>query len=155
MTQASKPVLVGVGDVVQLSPELTENRAFAGCFLVVTELKPWGVQGYVQALGETRDAPGGLAYYRAKWGTFEETNGRAVWLVADPAPFPVGTAVLFTDQTDARRGVQAGTIAEALPVPSGWVYVVALAQGGSAQPVLPEELTLANATEADAKPSGS
>lgn len=86
MVTQSRPVLVGVWDVVQLDPVLTENAAFAGCLMVVTELKPWGVQGYVQALGDTREAPGGQAYYRAKWGTFEETGGRVVWAVgADPS----------------------------------------------------------------------
>lgn len=64
------------GDIVQLGPE-TRNKMFAFCFLVVTELKPFGVQGYVQALGQDGEV-GGQAYYRAKWNEFEPI-GRAVW----------------------------------------------------------------------------
>ena len=65
-------------DVVQLGPE-TENPMFAGCMLTVTEVYPWGVQGYVQALG-TDGKPGGQGYYRAKIGTYELV-GQAVWVV--------------------------------------------------------------------------
>lgn len=68
------------GDIVQLDPEKTDNKAFAGCLMIVTEWRSWGVQGYVQALGETREVPGGQAYYRAANGTFERA-GRAAWTV--------------------------------------------------------------------------
>lgn len=54
-----------VGDLVQLDPANVGNPMFAGCIMVVTEPKPWGAQGYVQALGEN-GSPGGQAYYRAK-----------------------------------------------------------------------------------------
>lgn len=70
-----------VGEIVQLDPIQTENKAFAACFMVITEIKNWGIQGYVQSLGNTRDEQGGQAYYRATWGTFERTGGKAVWLV--------------------------------------------------------------------------
>lgn len=53
-------------DVVQLDPNATANPMFAGCFMVITEPKSWGAQGYVQALGNNGE-PGGQAYYRAKW----------------------------------------------------------------------------------------
>jgi hypothetical protein len=66
------------GDVVQLNPETTGNPMFAGCMLVVTEVKSWGVQGYVQGLGENGRQVG-QAYYRAVHGTFEYV-GRAVWI---------------------------------------------------------------------------
>lgn len=69
---------VRVNDIVQLCPFSTENKMFAGCFLLVTEVKSWGVQGYVQVLGSDGE-PGGQAYYRAKEGTFEATGGSAVW----------------------------------------------------------------------------
>lgn len=69
-----------IGDIVQLDPFKTKNPMFAGCMLVVTELKDWGVQGYVQALGQD-GKPGGQAYYRAEHGTYEGTGGRAVWAV--------------------------------------------------------------------------
>lgn len=70
-----------VGDVVQLSPE-AGNPAFAGCMMVVTEPKDWGAVGYVQALGDTRDAPGGQAYYRAIWDEMEYI-GNAAWVVVE------------------------------------------------------------------------
>ena len=66
------------GDLVQLNPATVGNQAFAACIMVVTEPRPWGAQGYVQALG-TRDGPGGLAYYRAKWEEMEPV-GRAEWV---------------------------------------------------------------------------
>ena len=66
-------------DIVQLNPATCRNQMFAGCLLVVTELKVWGVQGYVQGLGNDGE-PGGQAYYRANWNEFEPTGGRAVWL---------------------------------------------------------------------------
>lgn len=63
--------------VVQLDPEKTENKMFSGCFMIVTETKTWGIQGYVQSLGENGNM-GGQAYYRAKWETFE-LSGKAIW----------------------------------------------------------------------------
>ena len=69
-----------VGTVVQINPMLATNPAFGGCFMVVTEPKSWGAQGYVQALG-TREGSGGQAYYRAKWGEMELV-GLASWRVA-------------------------------------------------------------------------
>lgn len=62
-------------DVVQLN-ERTANPAFRFAFMMVTEPKPWGAQGFVQTLGD-RTGPGGGAYYRAK---FEEMEyiGKAV-----------------------------------------------------------------------------
>ena len=71
---------IQVGDIVQLDPVTTINPAFAGCLMVVTEVKEWGVQGYVQALGEGGKPGRGQAYYRAVTGTFERC-GKAVWIV--------------------------------------------------------------------------
>lgn len=65
------------GDVVQLNPHTVKNKAFTSCLMVVSELKDFGVQGYVQALG-TREEIGGQAYYRAGWEEIEYV-GRAVW----------------------------------------------------------------------------
>ena len=62
--------------VVQLSPEC-RNPAFACCFMVVTEPKSWGCQGFVQGLG-TREEPGGQAFYRANWEEMEYV-GQACW----------------------------------------------------------------------------
>jgi hypothetical protein len=71
---------IRVGDIVQLNPELTKNPMFAGCLMAVTEVKSWGVQGFVQSLGADME-PGGQAYYRATWETFELTGGMVVWCI--------------------------------------------------------------------------
>lgn len=68
---------VEVNDIVQLDPMKTANPAFRACLMIVTEVKKWGVQGYVQV--PTDGA--GQAYYRAENGTFEPTGGKAVWIV--------------------------------------------------------------------------
>lgn len=72
-----EPAELQAGDLVQLAPTVG-NPMFAACFMVVTELKAWGAQGYVQALGENGQ-PGGQAYYRAKWDEME-LCGRAEWV---------------------------------------------------------------------------
>lgn len=69
------------GQVVQLHPDNVRNRMFAGCFMTVTEPKPWGAQGYVQALG-TGYQPGGHAYYRANWDEMSAPIGMTVWEAA-------------------------------------------------------------------------
>lgn len=66
-----------VNDVVQLDPHCTANPMFGGCMLIVTDVAPWGVQGYVQGLGEGGEI-GGMAGYRAQTGTFEYV-GKSVW----------------------------------------------------------------------------
>jgi len=62
------------GDIVQVNPE---REMFGGCMVVVTEVKPWGIQGYVQNAGQD-----GQAYIRLKHEDFEHTGGQAVWVVA-------------------------------------------------------------------------
>lgn len=71
---------LAVGAVVQLNPDTVKNRAFAGCFMVVSEPKPWGAQGYIQAVGEDRATPGPVAYYRARWEEMEWV-GMATWIL--------------------------------------------------------------------------
>ena len=73
---------MAIGEIVQLHPDRTRNRAFAGCLFVVTEPKTFGAMGYVQALGATRDDAGGQAYYRATWDEIEITGGHAPWVIA-------------------------------------------------------------------------
>ena len=73
-----KDTVLSLGEVVQLVPTCA-NPMFAGCLMVVTEPKPWGAQGYVQALGEN-GKHGGQAYYRAKWEEMEKTGGYAEWV---------------------------------------------------------------------------
>lgn len=71
---------IEVGDIVQLNPQTTRNKMFAGCMMVVTEKKNFGAQGYVQGLGENGE-PAGQAYYRARWEEMERTGGRAPWMI--------------------------------------------------------------------------
>lgn len=68
-----------IGWLVQLNPETVGNPMFAGCIMVITELKEFGVQGYVQALGEN-GKHGGQAYYRAKWDEIELV-GNVEWMI--------------------------------------------------------------------------
>lgn len=65
---------------MQLSPDTCRNRMFAGCLMVVSEVKSWGAQGYVQGLGADGN-PGGQYYYRANHEEMEPTGGMAPWLV--------------------------------------------------------------------------
>lgn len=74
---------LAVGEIVQLDPATVRNRAFAGCFMVVTEVKSFGAQGYIQPIGPSMDMPAdGWAYYPAHWDEMEQTGGRVVWMVS-------------------------------------------------------------------------
>ena len=78
-------------EVVQLDPDKTKNAAFRGCFLVVTDPKPWGVLGYVQPVGECHGIPrtvGGLPFYRAAHGTFARLHVKAPWIPSEVAEVP-------------------------------------------------------------------
>lgn len=66
------------GDVVQLDPDLVRNKALAACFMVVEEVKDWGVQGYVRVPGETRDDFPRRIYYRADHTEYERV-GESIW----------------------------------------------------------------------------
>jgi hypothetical protein len=48
--------------------------------VVVTELKSFGIQGYVQSAGVN-----GQQYIRLKFDEFESTGGKAVWVVGEQA----------------------------------------------------------------------
>jgi hypothetical protein len=79
---------IRVGDVVQIDPvTMVEGGFFAGCLMIVTEVKSWGVQGYI-AVPAARGAPPGEAYYRATWEQVVRI-GRAAW-VADDGGWAVG-----------------------------------------------------------------
>jgi hypothetical protein len=73
-----EPRRLSVGEIVQIDPAWTDGRIgqwFGGCFMVVTELQPWGATGYVQNAGEA-----GQAYYRCIWSNMEPTGGMARWV---------------------------------------------------------------------------
>lgn len=61
---------VEVGDLVQVEPE--SDKVFGGAILTVTEVKSWGVQGYVFAPGH------GYAYYRCNHGDYAHV-GKTEW----------------------------------------------------------------------------
>lgn len=63
---------LAVGDVVQIDPN--HDDCFGGCFMVITEPKSFGAQGYVSIPGER-----GLAYYRCPWAGMHKI-GKAEWV---------------------------------------------------------------------------
>ncbi len=74
-----QPRELRVGEILQLNPETTRNKAFAAGMFVVREPLSFGALGYVQMLGENCEL-GGPAFYRAKWEELEPTGGIAVWV---------------------------------------------------------------------------
>lgn len=61
-----------IGDIVQVIPD---KEVFGACMVVVTEVKSWGIQGYVQSAGVP-----GQQYIRLNWKEIEPTRGKAVWI---------------------------------------------------------------------------
>jgi hypothetical protein len=70
------------GDVVQIAPWLIDCF-FPGCFMLVTEVKAWGAQGFIW-MPQRRTIPPGQAYFRATWDQMQRI-GRATWI---PEPIP-------------------------------------------------------------------
>lgn len=64
---------IEIHDIVQVNPAY---EVFGGCLVVVTEVKSWGIQGYVQSAGVP-----GQQYIRLKAEDFEATGGKAPWVV--------------------------------------------------------------------------
>ena len=64
--------MIEVNDIVQVNPSVD---MFGACMVVVTEVKNWGIQGYVQSAGVE-----GQQYIRLKFGEFDSTGGKAVWV---------------------------------------------------------------------------
>jgi len=64
---------IEIHDIVQVNPAY---EVFGGCLVVVTEVKSWGIQGYVQSAGVP-----GQQYIRLKTEDFEATGGKAPWVV--------------------------------------------------------------------------
>lgn len=72
---------LAVNDVVQIAPEASDWAG--GCFAIVTEVKSWGMQGFVQVPPMKRNEPegeqtGGRAFIRLKSDQFVRI-GRAEW----------------------------------------------------------------------------
>lgn len=70
VTRANSPI---VGSIVQIDPN-HDTDGFGGCLLVVTEVKAWGVVGYVEV------PRAGRVYYRVDFDKVEDTRGRAPWV---------------------------------------------------------------------------
>jgi hypothetical protein len=66
--------MIEIGDIVQVDPS---KEVFGACMVVVTEVKSWGIQGYVQSAGVE-----GQQYIRLNFDDFEITGGKAIWSVA-------------------------------------------------------------------------
>jgi len=64
--------MIEVNDIVQVDPNF---ETFGACMVVVTEIKDWGIQGYVQSAGVA-----GQQYIRLKTEQFELTGGKAIWV---------------------------------------------------------------------------
>jgi hypothetical protein len=64
--------MIKVGDIVQVDPS---KEMFGACMVTVTEVKDWGIQGYVQSAGVE-----GQQYIRLNTGEFERTGGETVWI---------------------------------------------------------------------------
>ena len=64
--------MIEVNDIVQVDPS---KAVFGGCMVVVTEVKAWGIQGYVQSAGVD-----GLQYIRLECQDYEATGGKAIWV---------------------------------------------------------------------------
>lgn len=68
---------VVVGSIVQIDPE--KMGGWGGCLVVVSEVKTWGIQGYVQIPSNTPEKTG-QAYIRVKTEDFV-VCGMAEWTV--------------------------------------------------------------------------
>ena len=68
-----------VGDVVQISPEVPSF--FQGCFMLVTEPKSFGAQGFISMPQGEGKLPGN-AYYRCGFEDMEYV-GHATWVPGD------------------------------------------------------------------------
>jgi hypothetical protein len=67
------------GSIVQVNPDCSHGRPgqwFNSCLVVVTEVRSWGVLGYVQEPGRP-----GQAHIRLAHDQFAPTGGHAVWLL--------------------------------------------------------------------------
>lgn len=70
---------VSVGDIVQVNPKTAEDLMFVGCLVVVTEVKSWGIQGYVPVPTSRDEAPG-LAFVRLAADKFVRV-GAVEWMI--------------------------------------------------------------------------
>jgi hypothetical protein len=67
--------MIEIGDIVQVDPMASDT--FGACLVVVTEIKSWGIQGYVQSAGVD-----GQHYIRLNFDQFNVTGGKSIWRIA-------------------------------------------------------------------------
>jgi hypothetical protein len=67
--------MIEIGDIVQVDPMASDT--FGACLVVVTEIKSWGIQGYVQSAGVD-----GQQYIRLNFDQFEMTGGKSIWRIS-------------------------------------------------------------------------
>ena len=75
------PRKLEVGDIVQITPL---KDGFGGCFMLVTEPKSWGAQGFISVPQSLNEQPG-RAYLRCSWDQMEYV-GKAEWVPSDDLP---------------------------------------------------------------------
>lgn len=68
------------GDLLQINPVLTSNKAFAGCIMVATEMQEDFVKGYIQGIGPTRNEAGNQYYYKAYYYEVELVGFAEWWI---------------------------------------------------------------------------
>lgn len=115
---------VSVGDVVQIDGD---DPRFAYCYLTVTEVKTWGVQGYVQVPHSAHSAQ---AFYRCPFARLTRI-GIAEWVDRDNQ---VSAMFLFGDRL--YRCPNTGRIIDALPHDDK-----AICRCGRSNPFCPQEQT--------------
>jgi hypothetical protein len=63
-----------IGDIVQITDE---SHHWYPCLIIVTEVKSWGIQGYI-TIPSNDNNPNGNAFIRLKDGEFEFCGCKAV-----------------------------------------------------------------------------
>lgn len=71
---------VHVGDVLQIN-EHASDPCYVGCLLIVSEIKSWGVQGFIPVPSRT-GVPAANVWLRPKWEALERIGAA----VLTPAP---------------------------------------------------------------------
>lgn len=83
MTVDAKGQGIDVGDVVQIDPATTtQGSFFGGCFMIITEVKSFGAQGFICMPGNRGEMPG-AAFFRCKSEDMVRI-GRAEWTPKEP-----------------------------------------------------------------------
>ncbi len=77
MVMNKKAQAIAIGDVVQIN-ERYEKPGWIGAFVLVTELKTFGVMGFVHVIGNNQGS--GRAYIILKWDVIDRIGSAALIL---------------------------------------------------------------------------